>query len=560
MIAVARSISHGQAYSEYAERKDKAIFVGADNMITNTDLIFNDKDQIEELWEEFEDAKLDYVRKGKDVDRDTIVIEFSPTTNESEGWTREQWFAKAKELLEEMDMRQLEHPKWDNKKKEWVRDANGKKKMFPIPQTKLSQSRWMAMLHRDSASGIFHLHILISRFINDNELNCDTDIAKRAAQAAEEMNRKYGYPSSMEIHDKHVQEIQDLLNDILFDMDDDNIDVDEVQRRVKEATYTDYKGNIQHYDMKYQKDDNDNVKGYIILRGNSKFTGKELGFRLANIEDEQKAIIKDAIYDTLRDMNGDYFSWSKFGEIMENKHNCLIEPKRDRNGQVYNYTIHRGKKKYNPSEIGAHVTAKKLPEEWKKEKTKQRERSKQSTSNDKLSSTRPSRWSKEGKALREKEAAQRAQKERSLGTTKAEPTQGQKERQETVSHTKDTIRNWLHTPSQNVDNRIKEVVSNGAAAHCIEHGNSPFIAVNLEAAVQELTEGLNLNSHQVSQLMDAAAGALVDMVIPPNVPVSAGGGGNNDLPKEKDDWWDKWKNAFGNKLAYSRNKNKKTHR
>ena len=60
--------------------------------------------------------------------------------------------------------------------------------------------------------------------------------------------------------------------------------------------------------------------------------------------------------------------------------------------------------------------------------------------------------------------------------------------------------------------------------------------------------------------MDAAAGALVDMVIPPNVPVSGGGGGNNDLPKQKDDWWDKWKNAFGNKLASSRKKNNKPHR
>ena len=205
------------------------------------------------------------------------------------------------------------------------------------------------------------------------------------------------------------------------------------------------------------------------------------------------------------------------------------------------------------------MTAKKLPEEWKKEKTKQRERSKQSIPNDKPSAIRPSRWSKEGKALREREAAQRVQKERSF-VPKAEPTHGQKDRQETITFTKDSIRSWLHTPSQNIDNKIKEVVGNGAAAHCIEHGNSPFIAVNLEAAVQELTEGLNLNSHQVSQLMDAAAGALVDMVIPPNVPVSGGGGGNNDLPKQKDDWWDKWKNAFGNKLASSRKKNNKPHR
>ena len=78
MIAQARSIAHGKAYSEYAERKDKAVFVGADNMITNTDIIFDNPDFINELWGEFKEAGLDYVRKGKDVTRDTIVIEFSP--------------------------------------------------------------------------------------------------------------------------------------------------------------------------------------------------------------------------------------------------------------------------------------------------------------------------------------------------------------------------------------------------------------------------------------------------------------------------------------------------
>ena len=97
MIAQARSIAHGKAYSEYAERKEKAVFVGADNMITNTDIIFDNPDFINELWGEFKEAGLDYVRKGKDVTRDTIVIEFSPSTNESEGWTREQWYAHAKE-------------------------------------------------------------------------------------------------------------------------------------------------------------------------------------------------------------------------------------------------------------------------------------------------------------------------------------------------------------------------------------------------------------------------------------------------------------------------------
>ena len=150
MIAQARSIGHGKAYSEYAERKEKAVFVGADNMITNTDIIFDNPDFINELWGEFKEAGLDYVRKGKDVTRDTIVIEFSPSTNESEGWTREQWYAHAKELLEEMDKRRLQAPIWDAKKKRYKRNKDGSLTMRDIPQTKLAKSKWMAYLHKDS--------------------------------------------------------------------------------------------------------------------------------------------------------------------------------------------------------------------------------------------------------------------------------------------------------------------------------------------------------------------------------------------------------------------------
>ena len=97
----------------------------------------------------------------------------------------------------------------------------------------------------------------------------------------------------------------------------------------------------------------------------------------------------------------------------------------------------------------------------------------------------------------------------------------------------------------------KETIINGAAAKAVENGNSPFINVNLEGAVQELMEGLNMTGGQISSVMTTVAESLVGMMIPPDMPVSAGGGGNNDLPKQKDDWWNAWKNAFGMKLKKS---------
>ena len=368
MIAQARSIAHGKAYSEYAERKEKAVFVGADNMITNTDIIFDNPDFINELWNEFKEAGLDYVRKGKDVTRDTIVIEFSPTTNESEGWTREQWYAHAKELLEEMDKRHLQTPIWDAKKRRYKRNKDGSLTMRDIPQTKLAKSKWMAYLHKDSESGIWHLHIIISRYNQDNELNCDDEIAKRAAQAAEVLNKKYGYRSAEDIHDEHAAEIQRVIDDILFDMEGEDVDVAEFQERMKEATFVDYKGNVQNYDMQYHTDEKGKVTGWSVRRGNSTYTGTELGFQMhINPNAHQKQFYKDAIYDTLRQMNDKAFSWDKFMDLLERNHGCQINVKRDSKGDVVNYFISRGENRPMPaSQIGANITAKKIVSEWQR--------------------------------------------------------------------------------------------------------------------------------------------------------------------------------------------------
>lgn len=274
MIAVARSISYGRTYSEYAERKDRAVFVGAENMLSNTDLIFDDFDDLNNLWQEFEEAGLDYARKGKDVSRDTIVIEFSPTKSESEEWTSEQWFEKARELLEVMDQQQLEHPKWDPKKKDWERDSSGEKKMFPIPQTKLSRSKWMAMLHKDSASGIWHLHIIISRFNMNNELNCDTDIAKRAAKAAEMINQKHGWVSAESISEGHRKELVNTIYDVLRNMD--KFSWNNFKDAMEERTFTDYKGEVQNYKLIFRNDSKGNVVGYSIWRGSSNYNASKI--------------------------------------------------------------------------------------------------------------------------------------------------------------------------------------------------------------------------------------------------------------------------------------------
>ncbi len=558
MIAQARSIAHGKAYSEYAERKEKAVFVGADNMITNTDIIFDNPDFINELWGEFKEAGLDYVRKGKDVTRDTIVIEFSPTTNESEGWTREQWYAHAKELLEEMDKRHLQAPIWDAKKKRYKRNKDGSLTMRDIPQTKLAKSKWMAYLHKDSESGIWHLHIIISRYNMDNELNCDDEIAKRAAQAAEELNKKYGYRSAEDIHDEHAAEIRQIIDDILFDMEGEDIDVKEFQERMKAVTFVDYKGNVQNYDMQYHTDNKGKVTGWSVRRGNSTYTGTELGFQLhINPNAHQKQFYKDAIYDTLRQMNDKTFSWDRFIDLMERNHGCQIDVKRDSKGDVVNYFISRGENRPMPaSQIGANITAKKIVGEWQKEQNKLQGHQSDTTQDDEK---KVRRWSKEWQKMeqekREKQEAQRIKNLDELAKSykndgrSMDPTATEKERQKAIRDARKALSDYAKNKIMYVD--MKEAIINGAAAKAVENGNSPFINVNLQGAVQELMEGLSMTGGQISSVMTTVGDSLVGMIIPPDMPVSAGPGSNTDLPKQKDDWWNAWKNAFGMKLKKS---------
>ena len=361
MIAVARNISYGAAYTEYAAKKDRAVFVGSQNMVGDFGLVFDNR-QLDDVWLEFKEAGADYVRKGKEVTRDLFVIESSPSSQESANWSKQDWLDHAKELLEEIDKVSLKIPKKDKKTNKWILDENGKKKLFPVPKTKLCNSKWMAMLHKDSQSGILHLHIMASRFTTDGKLNNNFDIAKRAAQAAEVINQRHGWEQAMNIRQLHIDEINNVINGILADMNGDEISWKDFEARINAATYTDYKGKLQHYKIKLHPDDNGNV-GYSVYRGKSKFTASELGQRMTHISLDDKKILKDIAYSVLRNMDGQSFNWNEYMSLMAKK-GGLISLKRDSKGNVVNYSVTYNGKQYNASQIGPKLTAKKIIMEW----------------------------------------------------------------------------------------------------------------------------------------------------------------------------------------------------
>ena len=121
---------------------------------------------------------------------------------------------------------------------------------------------------------------------------------------------------------------------------------------------------------------------------------------------------------------------------------------------------------------------------------------------------------------------------------------GNKEREETIIDAKRNLYRW-HGEMLLKDE--KETIINGAAAHAIEKGYTPFSWDNLSESIQELaqTQNTNINKYQISTIMNIIPDALLGIIMSPDVQLSSGGGGGSDLQKQKDDWWNHWKNTFG---------------
>lgn len=618
MIAVARNISYGAAYTEYAAKKDRAVFVGSQNMVGDFGLVFDNR-QLDDIWLEFKEAGADYVRKGKEVTRDLFVIESSPSSHESVNWSKQDWLDHAKELLEEIDEVSLKVPRKDKKTNKWILDENGKKKLFPVPKTKLYNSKWMAMLHKDSQSGILHLHIMASRFTTDGRLNNNFDIAKRAAQAAEVINQRHGWEQAMSIRQQHIDEINNVINGIFADMNGDEISWKDFETRVNATTYTDYKGKQQHYTIKLHPDDNGNV-GYSVYRGKSKFTASELGQKMTHISLDDKKILKDVAYSVLRNMDGQSFNWNEYMSLMAKK-SALISLKNDSMGNVVNYSVTYNGKQYNASQIGPKLTAKKIIMEWERVhnaesvRTVQPEQPKRRrdwgsnfrplnapvryedvnidnierivldrlyemrvmpgnikitdktelthdldyylhSAVDYLNSVRDAdEYRKQYfadqayvSAQAAVEYARRAELDRKAQSQQqtSRPTAEEQERKTAVENAKKTLQEWCDSHKAIFSDEQENILGLGIGAKCIENGMSPWIDANMENAALELAdeavEGVGRAALRMTQL---AGEILTGIAIPQDVSLGGGGGSHNDLPKKKDDEWNRFKPAFG---------------
>src|SRR5574344_14165 len=244
MIAKAACITHGANATRYSVDKDKAELVKVNLLPADI--------EPEAIWQRMQvhqkkfEAKINRYRTLKNG---MIRMEISPTREETEGWTMYDWVRLADEYIHEFDHADMRNPK---------------RKTIPKP-TNLANSQYVVSLHHDSKGHIDHLHINANRVDIEGNVNTDKFIAERAITAAQVINRRRGWGDPEEISRQHKAEITKVCYAILREMN--KFDWKEYEAQLESCGY---KANLT-------KDKDGIVRGYSIMRGNSKYKSSELG-------------------------------------------------------------------------------------------------------------------------------------------------------------------------------------------------------------------------------------------------------------------------------------------
>ena len=185
----------------------------------------------------------------KPIDKTSIRIEVSPSMNESDGWTLDDWRRFTEEFVNELD--------------QVTKTPDGKHKNL-VP-TNIKNSQYFAALHYDAKSGIPHLHLVVNRIDKDGNINDCHFIGERAVAAAQAINLCHGWKDPMEIREEHLQQITDDCMDILKSLP-----------RFDSPAYVSLLTK-RGYKVKMQRDKENVVKGYSIKMGNSSYKSSDLG-------------------------------------------------------------------------------------------------------------------------------------------------------------------------------------------------------------------------------------------------------------------------------------------
>ena len=245
MIMLAKVVPYGGNAVRYALEKEKAKLVKVNHMpegIDPTAIWYMMKHHCQ-LHQQDRTV-------GRSLERLMVQFVISPSKEEAENFTMNDWENLHDEALETLDSVGL-IPK-------------GMKKEV---KTNFRNSMSVSGLHSDSKSGKLHLHMDCCRVDLDGNTNDVHDIHKRAMMAAEIINMRHGWKQPKEIRDMRREDIAKVCEDILQKLPEFDI-----------AMYFNFLRS-KGYEVKTKYDKNQKLVGYTVGKNASVFKASEISRR-----------------------------------------------------------------------------------------------------------------------------------------------------------------------------------------------------------------------------------------------------------------------------------------
>lgn len=244
MIAKAKSISHGSISIDYITRMGKAEIVKLNHLPKDV--------EVEAWWAHMQahQMRFQYKRsKHRPMKNFMIRIEISPAKEETEGFTLADWEKLADDFIKAFD----------------AIDLSKRTSRKSSASTNIANSQYVISLHRDSKSGIVHMHLDCNRIDMEGNVNDDHDIGIRATMAANEVTRQRGWVQAELRSDENKERFTRDCMDAL--------------KAMSKFSWDDYVRilNVMGYDLKMRYDSKGEVRGYTVRLGNSIYKSSELG-------------------------------------------------------------------------------------------------------------------------------------------------------------------------------------------------------------------------------------------------------------------------------------------
>ena len=197
------------------------------------------------IWTEMKFATMN----RPNIKNNIIRMEISPAMEHTEDFALDDWQQLWNDFAAAFDEQE-------------IKDKDGK---TVSARTNISHSKSSVWLHEESKSGIPHLHAIVCRVDEDGNINNDHAIHLRAQRAAEKVARQRGWTTAMHIHETNIPQV--------------SADCMEVLRELDKWSWDGYKELLafKGYDLYLRKDKKDVIRGYVLLKGNTKFKASELG-------------------------------------------------------------------------------------------------------------------------------------------------------------------------------------------------------------------------------------------------------------------------------------------